>query len=789
MLDNAKWGGATPTSARNSFLNGLADRRNAINNNTGPGKPVPTSQAADASAVISEIQYNPAGTGGEFIELSNPSSTAVDISGWTIGAVNLTIQPGTVIPSGGSIVFVSDDKAFRAAYPTGNRLVGGQYTGKLDNSGEAVVLQDGSRVVDSVTYSPDAPWPTAANGTGPSLELTSLAADNSDPANWTATSTVGGTPGMPNTGSVPPVTPTAAFTTATSALTVTVNGSGSSAPGDTISSYAWTFGDGGTATGVSASHVYAAASTYSVGLTVTDTTGGTNTVSRSVVVGATSLAQDSFGRTVTNGLGTADSGGAWTTVSTASNYAVNGGVGKVTTPAAGTRYAYLAGVSSNDTDLTATVSFARPTKGSVYAGLVGRRIGSLDYRERAVVSPSGAVTLQLDQTATTLTSATVAGLTFASGDTLQMRMEVVGTSPTTLRAKVWKVGSPEPAAWQLTATSSTSGLQAAGAVGLTTYLSSGSSPSSVVVSYDNIVATHTTVAPPPPAGPTAAFTSSTSGLTVSVNAGGSTDSGGTITSYVWTFGDGGSATGVTASHTYATGNTYPVVLTVTDNGGLTSTVSHSVMISAGATGTTFAQDAFGRTVANGFGTADTGGAWTTVSTASNYAVNGGLGRITTAAGVTRDAYLTGVSSSDTDMTATVTFTRPTAGSVYVAVLGRRVGSADYGARVVVSSAGAVELEIQQTATTLSSATVAGLTFASGNTLQIRTQVVGTSPTTIRAKVWKVGSAEPATWQLTTTNSTAALQTAGSIGLTSYFSSSAKPTPFVVSFGNLVAKPT
>jgi PKD repeat protein/spore coat protein CotH len=789
LLDNAKWGGATPSSARSSFLRGLADRRNAINNNTGPGKLVPTSQSPDATAVISEIQYNPAGTGGEFLELSNPSSTAVDISGWTIDAVNLTIQPGTVIPAGGSIVFVSDDKDFRAAYPTGNRLVGGQYTGKLDNSGEAVVLQDGSRVVDSVTYSPDAPWPTAANGTGPSLELTSLSADNSDPANWTATSTVGGTPGMPNTGTVPPITPTAKFTSSSSGLTLTANGSGSSAPGDTIASYAWTFGDGETGTGVSPNHVYASAGTYTVGLTVTDTTGGINTVSQSVLVGATSIAQDAFGRTSTNGLGTADQGGAWTTVSTASNYAVNGGVGKVTTPAGGTRYAYLAGVSSNDTDLTATATFARPTTGNVYVGLIGRRVGSLDYRERAVVSPSGAVSLQLQQTATTLASGSVAGLTFASADTLQLRLQVVGTSPTTLRAKVWKVGSPEPAAWQFTATSSTSGLQVAGSVGLTTYLSSGAAPSSVVVSYDNLIATHTTVTPPPPAGPTAAFTSSTSGLTASVDASGSTDTTGTITSYVWSFGDGGSATGVMASNIYAAANTYSVTLTVMDNNGLSSSVSHNVTVSAATTGTTFAQDSFGRTVVNGFGTADTGGAWTTVSTASNYAVNGGLGKMTAAAGATRDAYLAAVSSSNTDLTATATFTRPTAGSVYVGLLGRRVGSADYEARVVVSSAGAVELELRQTSTTLTSETVPGLTFASGNALQVRVQVVGTSPTTVRAKVWKVGSAEPAAWQLTTTSSTAGLQAAGSIGLSSYFANSGKPTPIVVSFGSLVGKPS
>jgi len=63
----------------------------------------------------------------------------------------------------------------------------------------------------------------------------------------------------------------------------------------------------------------------------------------------------------------------------------------------------------------------------------------------------------------------------------------------------------------------------------------------------------------PPGGnnsPTASFTASpTSGqapLAVSFNASGSSDSDGSITSYAWTFGDGGSSSGVTASHTYPT---------------------------------------------------------------------------------------------------------------------------------------------------------------------------------------------------------------------------------------------
>ncbi|MBT1002474.1 PKD domain-containing protein [Paenarthrobacter sp. DKR-5] len=78
--------------------------------------------------------------------------------------------------------------------------------------------------------------------------------------------------------------PTAAFSTAGSYLDVQADGSASTDTDGTISSYAWTFGDGTTGTGVLASHSYAAAGTYTVTLKVTDNRGGTGTVSRQVTV-------------------------------------------------------------------------------------------------------------------------------------------------------------------------------------------------------------------------------------------------------------------------------------------------------------------------------------------------------------------------------------------------------------------------------------------------------------------------------------------------------------------------
>jgi PKD repeat protein len=58
---------------------------------------------------------------------------------------------------------------------------------------------------------------------------------------------------------------------------ITFNGSGSTDPDGTIAAYAWSFGDGTTAAGVTANHAYGTAGTYTVTLTVTDNKGATDT--------------------------------------------------------------------------------------------------------------------------------------------------------------------------------------------------------------------------------------------------------------------------------------------------------------------------------------------------------------------------------------------------------------------------------------------------------------------------------------------------------------------------------
>jgi PKD repeat protein len=75
-------------------------------------------------------------------------------------------------------------------------------------------------------------------------------------------------------------------------------------------------------------------------------------------------------------------------------------------------------------------------------------------------------------------------------------------------------------------------------------------------------------------------TSGTVPFAVSFSGAGSSDADGSIASYAWTFGDGGIASGVSASHTYTTAGSYTAKLTVTDNRGGTGSATVSITANA-----------------------------------------------------------------------------------------------------------------------------------------------------------------------------------------------------------------
>jgi hypothetical protein len=72
------------------------------------------------------------------------------------------------------------------------------------------------------------------------------------------------------------------------------------------------------------------------------------------------------------------------------------------------------------------------------------------------------------------------------GDVLRLRFQALGASPTTLNAKVWKVGTAEPAEWQNTTTDGSAGLQGSGSVGVRAYLGGGATNAPVTAAFDDL---------------------------------------------------------------------------------------------------------------------------------------------------------------------------------------------------------------------------------------------------------------------------------------------------------------
>jgi len=202
-------------------------------------------------------------------------------------------------------------------------------------------------------------------------------------------------------------------------------------------------------------------------------------------------AGDSFERTTTSGWGTADTGGTWT-VSTTSAFQVASGAGQLSNPSGVGRAATLRDVSTTDADVRATLSTDKLATGSgLYVSVVPRSVpGGSDYRAVVRTQSNGRLSLRLDRGATIIApEIVVSGVTAAPDRRLDVRVQAIGVNPTTVRAKVWEHGTPEPANWLRSATDATSGLQQPGAVGLRTYLSSSASNSPIVTSIHDLTVT------------------------------------------------------------------------------------------------------------------------------------------------------------------------------------------------------------------------------------------------------------------------------------------------------------
>ncbi|MFF4418684.1 protein kinase [Streptosporangium sp. NPDC001559] len=218
----------------------------------------------------------------------------------------------------------------------------------------------------------------------------------------------------------------------------------------------------------------------------------------SAVQGGGLRVSDTFGRTVSTGFGTTDDGRHHWSVVPASGYSVDGEKGRITTSSGALSSAYLDGVKETGTDLGFTFSGDKPpTGGGIYVTAVGRRVPTVgSYRAHVSLRPDGKVLLQLIRYESGRSEIDLAQplwvskLTAGPGIAMRVRVQVTGTSPTTIRGKVWAVGATEPD-WQLSATDATSGLQVPGGAGMLTFLSRKATDTPVTVTVDDLTLTAT----------------------------------------------------------------------------------------------------------------------------------------------------------------------------------------------------------------------------------------------------------------------------------------------------------
>ena len=114
-------------------------------------------------------------------------------------------------------------------------------------------------------------------------------------------------------------------------------------------------------------------------------------------------------------------------------------------------------------------------------------------------------------------------------------------------------------------------------------------------------------------------------------------------------------------------------------------------------------------------------------------------------------------------------------------MSRLNGNNSYRAKLQFAAGGVINLFVTRVAgsteTNLGWLRVPG-TFTTGQSVHVAFESVGASPTTLRAKVWPTGGAEPASWLVSVTDGTAGYQGAAAVGIDCYQSGSATATATV-----------
>ena len=322
---------------------------------------------------------------------------------------------------------------------------------------------------------------------------------------------------------------------------VTFTASTTNAAGPTT--FAWTFGDGGTGTGATPTHSYTGTGRYNVVVTATDSLGRTATNTVEVVVSSVLAATASATPTAT------DVGQAVSFEATAA-----GGAG-------GYAYAWSFGDGTTSTVATPSHSYAAAGTYSVNAWVNDSGGGSVARTIAVIVNPVPTVSIQASVAATDIGVA----VHFTSTVT-------AGTAPIRY-------------AWDFKDASSSTAVAPAHE-----YARAGVFVVELIVTDAVKVTAATTVSVTVNALPAATAKASNSVPTVGESVGFTasvTDGTGPFT-YAWVFGDGAVSSVQNPTHAYSASGTYPVHLWVNDSVGGSSLATIAVVASGTSVSTTSA---------------------------------------------------------------------------------------------------------------------------------------------------------------------------------------------------------
>ncbi len=173
-----------------------------------------------SDVIISEIMYNPASDGSEFIEIRNRSVADIKLydseypeNRWKLKGVDFTFPANITITAGESLLLIpaaTDESTFRSKNEVDPAVRIFSYSGSLSNDGERITLQrpdkqdtllDGTTYVpyidvESVKYNDKSPWPYQADGQGYSLIRKFPVCFADDAGAWLASAINGGSPGF-----------------------------------------------------------------------------------------------------------------------------------------------------------------------------------------------------------------------------------------------------------------------------------------------------------------------------------------------------------------------------------------------------------------------------------------------------------------------------------------------------------------------------------------------------------------------------------------------------------------